>query len=65
MRYTILEVNIMSDYKMMYHILFNKITDIINELQEIQRLTEEMYMQQDSPSIKLYQIKNKNSDNIQ
>lgn len=35
----------MSNYKEMYLKLFNKITDVINELQEIQQLTEEMYIE--------------------
>ena len=35
----------MANYSEMYHILFNKITDIIEELQDIQRQTEEMYLQ--------------------
>ena len=32
------------DYKEMYSILFNKMTDIIEEIQQIQRQTEEMYI---------------------
>jgi len=32
------------DYKEMYSILFNKMSDIIEEIQEIQRQTEEMYI---------------------
>ena len=35
----------MPDYQKLYTTLFNKITDIIEELQEIQRLTEELYLQ--------------------
>lgn len=34
----------MPDYESMYHILFNKITDIIEELKDVQRLTEEIYI---------------------
>ncbi len=34
----------MEDYKEMYFKLFNKITDVIAELQEIQQLTEEIYI---------------------
>ncbi|AFM43114.1 hypothetical protein Desaci_4259 [Desulfosporosinus acidiphilus SJ4] len=34
----------MADYKEMYSILFNKLTDIIEEIQQVQRRTEEMYM---------------------
>jgi len=36
----------MPDYKKMYHDLFNAITDLIRELQDAQRETEEMYMSQ-------------------
>ncbi|SDI01348.1 hypothetical protein SAMN05443529_12444 [Desulfosporosinus hippei DSM 8344] len=35
----------MVDYKELYSILFNKMTDIIEEIQNIQRQTEEMYIQ--------------------
>ena len=34
----------MPDYQKMYTTLFNKITDVIEELQKIQQLTEEMYL---------------------
>lgn len=44
MRYTLIEVSVMPDYKTMYHVLFNKITDLISELQSIQRQTEELYI---------------------
>ncbi|WP_291299689.1 hypothetical protein [Desulfosporosinus sp. BICA1-9] len=32
----------MVDYKEMYSILFNKMSDIIEEIQQVQRQTEEM-----------------------
>ena len=35
----------MPDYQKLYTTLFNKITDIIEELQEVQRLTEVLYLQ--------------------
>ncbi|MCY1713691.1 hypothetical protein [Caproiciproducens galactitolivorans] len=35
----------MVDYKEMYTILFNKVTDIIEDLQQVQCKTEEMYIQ--------------------
>ena len=35
----------MPDYQKLYTTLFNKIIDIIEELQEVQRLTEELYLQ--------------------
>lgn len=34
----------MVNYQEMYSILFNKMTDIIEEIQQIQRQTEEMYL---------------------
>ena len=34
----------MVDYKEMYSILFNKMSDIIEEIQQAQRQTEEMYI---------------------
>ncbi len=37
----------MADYKKMYFELFNKITDVIEELKEIQCKTEEIYMDTD------------------
>lgn len=37
----------MPNYKEMYYVLFNKITDIIGDLQEIQQQAEEIYL--DSP----------------
>lgn len=38
----------MSVYQPMYYKLFNKISDVIKELQEIQQLTEEMFMSVES-----------------
>ena len=35
----------MPDYQKMYSTLFNKITDLIEELQKVQQLTEEMYLE--------------------
>lgn len=35
----------MADYQQMYLKLFNKVTDVIEELQQIQRETEELYIQ--------------------
>ena len=37
----------MNDYEEMYKALFNKITDVIEELKEVQRQTEEMYINAD------------------
>ena len=38
----------MVDYKDMYYKLFNKMTDIIEELQEIQNQMEEEYLEDDN-----------------
>ncbi len=37
----------MADYKTMYFELFNKITDVIEELKSVQQKTEEIYMATD------------------
>ncbi len=37
----------MADYKKMYFELFNKITDVIDELKAVQCKTEEIYMDTD------------------
>ncbi len=34
----------MTDYKTMYFELFNKITDVIEELKSVQQRTEEIYI---------------------
>ena len=34
----------MNEYEEMYKTLFNKITDVIEELKEVQKQTEEMYI---------------------
>ena len=41
----------MQDYKDMYYLLFNKITDITNELQEVQRLAEEIFIMQSETDV--------------
>ena len=38
----------MPDYKEMYFELFNKITDVIEELKEIQREMEEKYVNEEN-----------------
>lgn len=43
----------MADYQKMYLTLFNKITDTIKNLEEIQQLTEEMYISEEQPKISL------------
>jgi len=39
------------DYQKMYTKLFNKITDVICELQEVQRETEEIYINSGEPTL--------------
>lgn len=41
----------MADYQMMYTVLFQKITDVIEELQNIQRETEEMCISSEAADI--------------
>lgn len=41
------EVNSITNYKEMYFLLFNKITDTIEDLQKIQQQAEEMYISQE------------------
>lgn len=43
----------MADYKKMYAALFNKITEMIEDLEEIQQQTEEMYLEQDDTPLTL------------
>ena len=35
----------MTDYKELYHLLFNKITDVVDDLQQIQQLAEKLYIE--------------------
>lgn len=56
--YIIRGVKKLADYKKMYTTLFNKITDVIEELQEVQKETEDLYI--DSPEPKLVDFKPKN-----
>ena len=35
---------VMADYESLYYQLFNKITDVIEELKEVQQQAEEMYI---------------------
>ena len=43
----------MADYKMLYHLLFNHITDTVESLQSIQRQAESLYINQAEPDLKL------------
>ena len=51
----------MDNYKELYYKLFNKITDIINQLQDIQTETEEIFIlqQQDRKVLQIYSKDNK------
>ena len=35
----------MTDYKELYHLLFNKITDVVEDLQQIQQFAEKLYIE--------------------
>lgn len=43
----------MNDYKEIYFLLFNKITDNIARLQELQQQAEEMYIAQEEAAIEM------------
>ena len=34
----------MADYEKLYHLLFNKLTDLHDEIEKIQQLAEELYI---------------------
>ncbi|MEN6326948.1 MAG: hypothetical protein ABFD18_12185 [Syntrophomonas sp.] len=55
----------MADYKKMYLELFNKVTIVIKELQEIQRQTEQLYIESSESKIILLAHKDdvRKSDN--
>lgn len=55
----------MADYKKMYLELFNKVTVVIKELQEVQRQTERMYIESSESKIILLAHKDhvRKSDN--
>jgi hypothetical protein len=52
----------MADYKQMYAKLFNKVTDVIEELQEVQRQAENMYIESYEPEIVLFNKGNDTAD---
>ncbi len=35
----------MADYEKLYHLMFNKVTEIIEELQKLQQEAEEIYIE--------------------
>lgn len=54
----------MPDYQKMYHVLFNKITDVISELQSVQRQTEELYITSEEQIIELNVLENEKEDSV-
>jgi len=46
----------MADYKAMYDVLFRTVTAVIEELQSVQRQTEEMYISSESANIRIIDI---------
>ncbi len=52
----------MVDYKKMYYLLFNKITDTIRELQEVQKQAVEMYVSADEWIIKILELPKKEEE---
>lgn len=44
----------MADYQAMYTALFRKVTTIIEELQNVQRETEEIYISSEPANIKVF-----------
>ena len=52
----------MADYKKMYSVLFNKITDVIKQLQEVQNQTEDLYINSPEPQLTIINMKNSEND---
>lgn len=52
----------MDNYKKMHFHLFNKITTIMNDLQEVQQQVEEMYTKQQEPTIKVIHLPQKENN---
>lgn len=50
------EVNNMKDYKEMYFLLFNTISDNIARLQELQQQAEEMYIVHEESTIGMVEL---------
>lgn len=57
------EVNKMTNYKEMYFLLFNKITDTIQSLQEIQQQAEKMYIVQEEVELRMVELPDKEEIN--
>lgn len=43
----------MADYQDMYAVLFRKVTDVIEELKNVQRQTEEIYLSSEQSDIRM------------
>jgi len=52
----------MPDYQAMYAVLFRKITAVIEQMQEAQRETEDMYISAEPPDIRIIEF-GKEQDN--
>lgn len=52
----------MADYKSMYCKLFNKVSDIVCELQEIQRICEEMYIETEEKNLVDFRLSESEDD---
>jgi len=59
-----MEWSIMPDYQKMYIKLFNKVTDVIAELQQIQKETEQLYIKNTDNELFLLKAKGNTSSNI-
>lgn len=53
----------MADYKAMYYKLFNKVSDVIGDLQEIQQLCEEMYIESEEKNLAKFRLSNSERGN--
>ena len=51
----------MADYKAMYYKLFNKVSDVICDLQEIQQICEEMYIESEEKNLAKFRLANSES----
>ena len=61
LKYIILGGINLADYKKMYSMLFNKITEVIEQLQEIQKQTEDLFI--NSPDSQLIEMKPESGEN--
>ena len=53
---------LMADYQAMYTVLFRRVTAAIEELQDVQRQTEEMYISSTSTNIRLIDTDKKDDE---